>query len=195
MEIQTALFTSLSPTQHSKSLQAQAQAPAPSNLHFEAKAISKMEVKHRLFLRRYPTSPASLRYFENIIIFIQLLALDCKVDNPDHFAFTHGTSYNYYVLKFGMRKEVPEIEPRYSYWLQKVNETPPKQYPWAIIDEDVFDYTEAHPTEAQSELKGFIKEACNLTSSIVYSHVHTRNSFFSETFYQEQSIFAHNTQT
>ncbi|THV46784.1 hypothetical protein BGAL_0360g00120 [Botrytis galanthina] len=29
---------------------------------------------------------------------------------------------------------------------------------WAIIDEDVFDYVEAHSIEAQSELKGFIKE-------------------------------------
>ncbi|KAF7959602.1 hypothetical protein EAE96_001218 [Botrytis aclada] len=31
-----------------------------------------------------------------------------------------------------------------------------------LIDKDVFDYVEAHPTESQIELEGFIKEACKL---------------------------------
>lgn len=66
---------------------------------------------------------------------------------------------------------------------------------WAIIGEDVFDYVEAHSIKVQSELKGFIKETCKLTSSIIYSHAHTRNSLFSKTLYQEQSILTHNTQT
>ncbi|KAF7903001.1 hypothetical protein EAF00_002903 [Botryotinia globosa] len=66
-------------------------------------------------------------------------------------------------LQDGIRDEeegTAEIKPPYTYWLQKVNESPPKQYPWAIIDEDVFDKVETHRTKAQSELIGFIKEAC-----------------------------------
>ncbi|KAM0126089.1 hypothetical protein ACHAP3_009459 [Botrytis cinerea] len=96
-----------------------------------------------------------------LIIIVQLLASNCKIDDLDLFAFIYGTSYGDYVLE-AKKEGIAEIEPPYRYWLKKFNEAPPKKTIRKIIDEDLFKYVETHMTEAQIKLQGFIEEACRL---------------------------------